>query len=391
MARGKLRITLPFLIVRFRLSVFCRSCFAYPMDIAEVRRSCMGDMSRLNSLVAAYNAAPTEYRATKYWQPYENQILQLIPQMDMTKMRSGRYPILATFGFHDVVYYYHPNVSFWKKALRRLLGEKVIGSRSLLPYWLNLADIREMAFRHCRLLGELTGARPIDSIEMSTFGAPSDIFEIEGRRYSMAFLNYYVRYCFAQRWIGLTGEEVFVELGPGSGYQIEIFKKLMPDATVYCFDLPGQIYLCETYLTQALGPENIIGTEETLTWHDLRHSRKGAVHFLGSWQFPLLRELKFDVFWNAASFGEMEPEVVRNYLSYVLGNATWVYLLQASHGKETTGKSHVRKATTFDDYAEALIGYQLVACSDAYLAHKRLTEAGGYFEAVWTRDFPRSI
>ena len=105
-----------------------------------------------------------------------------------------------------------------------------------------------------------------------------------------------------------------------------------------------------------------------------------------NWQMPLVRELQFDVFWNAASFGEMELEVVANYLDCVKGNARWVYLLQARHGKETTGKVHVKKPITLDNYKSMLSGYVLRAQHDAWRACKRLSQSGGYFEGVWMRE-----
>jgi len=58
-----------------------------------------------------------------------------------------------------------------------------------------------------------------------------------------------------------------------------------------------------------------VATDSTLGWTDLSNITPGRVHLLGNWQMPTLREFQFDLFWNAASFGEMEPDVVENYLS----------------------------------------------------------------------------
>ena len=67
----------------------------------------------------------------------------------------------------------------------------------------------------------------------------------------MGFLNSYLRYCSVQKSIFLKGDEIIVELGPGLGYQMEVLKKLYLGITILCFDLPVQIYLCESYLLQA--------------------------------------------------------------------------------------------------------------------------------------------
>jgi putative sugar O-methyltransferase len=343
------------------------------------------DVQRLSNLLSAYRAAPEAFQATSYWEAYEKEILATIEALEPEKMRSGRYKILSTFGFNDTVYSWQGRQSAIGRATLRLFTALFSNIRDIAPYKVRVSDIRELAYHHCELMGELAGARPIDSIEVSTFGAPSDVFEISGRKYSMPFLNFYLRYCFAQRVISMAGDECIVELGSGSGYQVEVLKKLYPDMTILCFDLPAQIFLCETYLSEALGPDLLVGTETTRDWQDLSRLEKGKGHFFGNWQFPLLTDAPIDIFWNAASFGEMEPEVVENYLGYVKGNAKWIYLLQARHGKETTGKSHVRKATALDDYTRFLDGYTLCEERDAWHAHRKLKASGGYFEGVWKK------
>jgi len=255
-----------------------------------------------------------------------------------------------------------------------------------MPYQLSLSEIRHMAFHHCELLADISGAMSISTIETSTFGNPADLFSIHHKKYTMHFLNYYVRYCFARKHISFKGDEIVVDLGTGSGYQIEVLKKLYPDLTVLCFDLPAQIFLCEEYLTEALNKADIVGTGITKDWKDLSQLKKGGIHFFGNWQFPLLEGFQFDLFWNAASFGEMEPHVVENYLSYIKGNVQWVYLLNARHGKETKGKIHVNKPITFENYQDMLSGYKLLDHHDAYFAHRRLSQSKGYFEALWMKE-----
>jgi putative sugar O-methyltransferase len=337
----------------------------------------------LDDLLQEYKNAPTEFRATSYWESYEKNILDTIRSIDLNQLRSGKYPILTTFGFNDSIYIYRSDLSFLKKSVLSFVHRYVIKDRPFLPYRLKISDIQELAYRHCELMAALSNSTPIGAIEVSTFGGPKDLFEMKGRKYTMQFLGYYLRYCFSQKHICFKGGEILVELGSGSGFQIEILKKLYPNMTVLCFDLPGQIFLAEKYLAQALGQENTVGTDVTLKWRDLSGIKRGAVHFFGSWQIPLLEDFKFDVFWNAASFGEMEPDVVENYLRYIKGNAGWIYLLQARHGKEATGRTHVKTPITFNDYQEMLSGYVLQEEQDAWQAHRRLWQSGGYFEGVW--------
>jgi hypothetical protein len=129
----------------------------------------------------------------------------------------------------------------------------------------------------------------------------------------------------------------------------------------------------------------VVGPLETLDWADLSGLRKGRIHLLGNWKFPLIAGRDIDLFWNAASFGEMEPEVVQNYLSQVRGGARHVYLLNSRYGKELHGRARVRRKTCFDDYVRMLEGYQLLSADDAYTPVRALLDSGGYFEAIWRK------
>ncbi len=341
-------------------------------------------MTHLDKLYAAYQQAPEIFHVGRYWQAYEQKIIEEVKTADLRELRSGKYPLFSTFGFNDLVYHYHPTMPSYVKSARKLVRKLFIDNRASLPYSLKLDDIREMAYRHCLLQGQLTGALPITAIEASDFGNPQDVFLFQGKMYTMSFLNFYLRYCFVQNYTNIKGDEIIVELGSGSGYQTEILKKLYPNLTILCFDLPAQLYLCEQYLTGVFGKDAIESSENNLTITSLSEIKKGKINFLGNWQMPLLRGFAFDVFWNAASFGEMEPEIVANYLSYVKDEAAWVYLLQARNGKESTQSTGVVQPIRFDDYQTMLAStHALVHEEDVYEANRRMSKTGGYFQAVW--------
>ncbi len=340
---------------------------------------------RLINLLDAYRQAPAEFQATVYWQTYEREILDTLARLDINQLRSGRYKVLSTFGFNDTQYAWQGKAPGISQSILKLLTKMFSDKRDLAPYKMKISDIRDAALQHCALMAELTGTAAPDTIEVSRFGNPQDLFEIGGKPYTMPFLSNYIRACFANKHIRFTGTERVVELGTGSGYQVEVLKKLYPELTLLCFDLPAQLYLCETYLNEALDRSAIVSSEATRDWTDLSGVEPGKVHFFGNWQFPLLRGSQMDVFWNAASFGEMEPSVVQNYLDHITGQANWIYLLQARQGKETQGKKHVELATALGDYDRMLAGFELAEERDAWHAHRKLSASGGYFEGVWRK------
>lgn len=341
---------------------------------------------RFADLVSKYENGPEEFKATSYWKSYESRVFKAIDSLDTDNLRSGEYPVLRTFGFNEIVFPERGWKLFAKKAALKLF-KRLFGSPT--HYSLSIRDTREMAFRFAEVYGELTGTPSIDGISTSSFGNPADLFKVRGKNYSIVFINYYLRLCFANSLIKFSGREIFVELGSGSGHQAEIIKKVYPNSTILCFDLPGQIYLAEKYLRGVLGQEVIVPLAEGVEWVDLANVQEGKIHFFGNWQFPLLSNFKFDVFWNAASFGEMEPNVVRNYLSYVVQNqnASFIYLLQAKKGKETSGGTHVVKPIQLADYNLFLENkYHPVKIQDYFLCIKPLSASGGYFEGVWRKD-----
>lgn len=336
--------------------------------------------SHLKKLLDAYKNSDNNFKATSYWASYETEIIKLLENIDLNQLRSGKYPILATFGFGDVVYTYHPNMPTLRKVILQFIHKIIIGNRGVLPYGNNLNTLKQMAIRNCVNYGKLSDAKSIESIEVSKFGNPKDIINHKGKNYTVAFLDYYFRYCFINKFVPLKGDEIIVELGSGSGYQVELLKKLYPDLTIICFDLPSQLYLCETYIKNALGASNVVSSEETIDWENLNMIEKGKIHFLGSWKFPILKDFPIDIFWNAASFGEMEPDIVQNYLSYILPTAKYIYLLQAQYGKETTGVTHVKNKITFENYSNYLNSFDLIASDDVQKTFGVLPD---YFQAVW--------
>ena len=348
------------------------------------------DLALLDELRRRYRESPGIYHATRYWENYEASIAQEIERLELEQIDSGLYPYLATFGFGTGPYRRRSKSlrgggAVFGKALdagHRLVGERKL---ALLPYGLKLQDVHALALARAELAALQSGARPPAEVAAPAFGDPQDLFEVEGRRYSISYLTYYLRYCFVHEAVGLRGNELIAEIGSGSCKQAAVLKQALPDATILCFDLPLQLFLGYCY-SRGFMAEHVVPLEETTGWADLSRLQPGKVHFFGNWQTPLLRERPVDLFWNAASFGEMEPQVVRHYLDQVADRASWIYLMQARHGKESgRRRGGVERPQSFEDYCGYLPGHSLRRERLAQGALKPYRESGGYFEAVWER------
>lgn len=348
------------------------------------------DPQLLDELRRRYREAPGIYHATRYWENYEAAISKEIERLELEQIDSGLYPYLATFGFGTVPYRRRSKSTGGSGAMlvkvldaaHRMVGERKL---KMLPYGIKLQDVHALAMARAQLAAVEVSACPPAEVQATSFGDPQDLFEFDGRRHSISYLTYYLRYCFVHGIVGLRGDEVIAEIGSGSCKQVAVLKQALPQATLLCFDLPLQLFLGYHYCRGFMA-EHLVALEETMTWTDLSGLQPGKVHFFGNWQAPLLRDRTIDLFWNAASFGEMEPKVVQHYLDQVAGQASWIYLMQARHGKESgRRRGGVERPQTFEDYLRYLPGHVLRGERLAQGALKPYRESGGYFEAVWER------
>ena len=164
-----------------------------------------------------------------------------------------------------------------------------------------------------------------------------------------------------------------------------MIKKLHPHICFFLFDIPPQSYVCEQYLT-AVFPGSVVSYRTTRELDSIPEPQEGKIFIFGASKFPLIRDLKADLFWNAASFQEMEPHVVDNYLKYVNGQAAGVFLLQMMDGKEVAeepGRPGVLEQTTLDHYKKALTNFKLLDLSPCQLPTGALRHR--YSTSFWTR------
>ena len=161
-----------------------------------------------------------------------------------------------------------------------------------------------LLYEFAKIYGENKGSRPISALEASSVGKPEDIFRIKERRYTRSLLNYYI-HAYCCQYVNFDSINSIMEIGSGAGKQIEVIKKLHPHLSFYAFDIPPQLYVCEQYLS-ALFPEDVVSYATTRSMKFIP-KEQGKIFIFGSWQVPKIENLSHDLFWNSASFQEMEP------------------------------------------------------------------------------------
>src|SRR3989442_5199530 len=114
----------------------------------------------------------------------------------------------------------------------------------------------------------------------------------------------------------LSQDAVMVELGAGLGRNIEVVAHLFPHATLLLFDIPPQLYVSHQYLASVFS-NRVIGYDEAVSIAPecmIPDHARGKIVILPTCRLPNWAGVHVDLFWNSASFQEIEPHVVAKYL-----------------------------------------------------------------------------
>lgn len=348
----------------------CAKSVAYSQTAQQVP----ADHSLLELMMDDLRHAPVEFQPTNYWAVYESRFLHELAKHGLTDMRRQKNLVFRSFGAVDFV---HPmaelafrNSRLFKRwPLNTNLGASV-ASRfdAFMSRYIKLLDgldfesYVKLGYAFAQQLARGTSAKPITDFSMSTAGNPDGVFEIDGNLYSRQMIQYYLQYVYASRFEDFSNHSVIAELGCGMGRQAEIFIKLHPEKTYLLFDIPPQLYVAEQYLKAVFGG-NVVSYRETRNWKNLDDIVQGKIYMFGNFQMPLLKTGAIDLFWNSASFHEMEPDVVSNYLRHVNESARWVYLAENLNGgkkAKSKGELGILQVTTLDDYKSSLPDFELI-------------------------------
>jgi putative sugar O-methyltransferase len=346
-----------------------------PNDTAAIQVP--SDENLLKLMMSDLKQADQSFQPTNYWAAYEPRFMAELGAHGLTDMRRQKNLVFRSFGAVDFV---HPVAELTLRNHRIFrqwpfntqpvtrLAERM--DQYLSRYIrtvdkLDFANYVELGYAYAQQYARGSNARPLSDFSMSLAGNPDGVVQIEGRWYSRQMIQYYLQYAYVSRFLDFDKLPVIAELGSGMGRQTEILFKLHPDSAYLLFDIPPQIYVAEQYLKTAF-PGKVVSYRETRDWTDLSAIKPGHIHLFGNYKMPLLTTRPVSLFWNSASFHEMEPDVVQNYLKYVNATCEWAYLAENLKGgkrAKTPGELGILQVTTLDHYKAGLPGFDLVDMS----------------------------
>jgi len=365
------------------------------MDVKQVE----DDFNLLCLMMEDTASAQAEYRPTQYWKRYEDYFMPELRTLGLHDFRKRHKSVLSSFGATDLVP--HVDVAssriFSHRWIRRLpgwstlinLANALVRPCESLLLWrgISLQDLFVSTYYLAATIGKLSGAKPLGELSVSLAGNPEEVFTKDARNYTTSALYYYLRYAYCCRFTCFDNDPLIVELGSGCGKQVEVIKKFHPGARFLLFDIPPQLYVCEQYL-KAVFPDQVVSYRETREWHQLGELKPGYIYIMPNWKFPGIQSISVDLFWNAASFQEMEPNVVENYLRFVRVAAKEVFLQEKMGGKEVAQKSGqvgVQQQTTLKEYKAGLKGFTCVDLSPCMVPTLVQSSLYDYSDSFWKR------
>jgi len=195
-------------------------------------------------------------------------------------------------------------------------------------------------------------------------GNPVEQFEFEGKKFSRSSLNYILGLAFLKKHLGNDEPRTVLEIGGGFGTLGEILSTSgIADFHYIDIDIPPAGYVAEYYLGEALGKENIFGRSAARKEEEIVIEKLPAITVLPPWYLEKLSG-SIDLFVNFISFQEMEPDIVKNYLSHVIRlDAKWILLRNMREGKQKkTPENGIGVITPIisSDYIDMLPNYHLI-------------------------------
>ena len=302
------------------------------------------DLELLDLMMSDLESAPAIYQPGSYWSQRSQLILKYLKTRGLRDLRSVHTDLLtfAKLEHQQLGYNLQLNhvrllsnkftrmIPGWRTFMDRL-SSMASNFLNQLPhhiaYRVTPYDIQLLTYHLVEKTAQNWQTTPLSSIVTSLAGNPEETFYVDGRPYTMEFLLKFWNYSFAAKSIDFKSISSVVEIGSGLCQQIEIFKKINPNLTILAFDIPPILYLGEQYI-KSIFPDDVVSYRETRSLISLENLTPGKIYLLPNWKFEMTQKIEYDLFWNARSFGEMDPDRVSHYLSYISASAKSIYLHQ---------------------------------------------------------------
>lgn len=277
--------------------------------------------------------------ATPYWQPYVSRVAAALKSDGLSAFRSSWAiskgygdPILS--GPRDLTNRPLELLAF--RILRSVpVLNRLVRAYEIIVRW-NIDHARAGQARFYRLLlCDLKQGLFADGIPDTMVGHPGEWVEIGGERYAPLYLELAHRLQLASTRMPLASLTSYCEIGAGFGGSVHLLVETCPAVRkVLLVDIPPMLYVQTQYLRSFYGTA-VRAYDETIGSEAISFSDDDRLEIIpiAPWQIDQVEGIRVDLFWNAASFQEMEPSIVRRYAEFASQlTPDWVYIYTMAEG-----------------------------------------------------------
>lgn len=304
------------------------------------------------------------YRPTAFWRDASSHIITEICSQGIDHFRS----LPNTLGYF-VPTYGTPGNSFTDEQSHGLLDwlrrnyANAIKPQLALDQFLK-GEMSALAdYRVLQAADNPSNLPYLHNFSESSIGKPIEHFEFDKHYFSRSSLNYLLGLVLLKKHLNGDVPRTVLEIGGGFGSLGEVLAQSGIDDLRYIdIDIPPTSFVAQHYLSEVLGANNVATYAKTCGHLSININLLPQASVLCSWQIERLQG-KVDLFVNFISFQEMEPHIVKNYLSHVTRLKTkWILLRNMREGKQLRKAGHVGVDTPIlgDDYLAMLPEYELV-------------------------------
>jgi len=320
------------------------------------------NLELLNQMMFDLKQADTLYQPTNYWAKYESKMLSELLNFGLKDFR--RKPpssIFSSFGAIDTslspimrIDEEGKTSKEEKKAFIDFVSKYV----QVDLFYTSVNDATKYFYEYVKEKFEKQNL-DLDLCPTSSYGNPERGLIINDSLWTMDHLQNCLLFLDSLKYIEI-GEGIFFDLGSGLGRIPEIVGKLYPDKTIIVCDIPPQLYVANQYLKSVFG-NRVVEYQENIEWIE------GKIIILPTWLMPKwLEDIEIEVFWNSASFCEMEPNIVGNYLELAKEGKTKYVCINALPNGAYLKKEQIDSGVIFpvtEDYYKYFMeeDYQLKA------------------------------
>jgi putative sugar O-methyltransferase len=331
----------------------------------------------LDSMMSDLNKQNRLYKPGNYWSFYEKNIVKQIKknQLDQFRNWSGSAGIGSIHSFNGgdlnisgmFGEYFHPfdekflkfDNNFFVKIYNRIINKlskffpffSFFSFRAALGrryFFDKIKHIENFAYDKIYNLDK----ELLLSLSDSKVGNPSGFYRND-KFYTISFLNELTKINFLRKNINFNEINSVVELGAGTGLLASALLQFKKSLKYIVVEIPPALYIVQNFL-EALGYKTL-GYNDVINLKSLNDINIDdyQVICLPSWKIGLLQGHKFDLFVNAESFQEMEPELTENYLNKISPQINkYIYLNNSKigHAVGKKGEFGVLKQTGREHY-----------------------------------------